>query len=198
MKIILLQGFYHPKCPHCRILHLAFWGLSSKAIWFAVIWLCLVCLRSWCNYKRVCIALTYPQPLSVTDIKDITFVGRIAMVILKKKPALSKSQFNAVGIHEQARRCLQCGSVIFYYNAEPHKFRSAWITTISIEWQVTANRGMSLATREQKDVTTDFALCRAFWYFWATKVHDRATTRRIKDNWLRVKRTLEYDISVRK
>ena len=41
--------------------------------------------------------------LSVTDIKDITFVGRIAMVILKKKPALSKSQFNAVGIHEQAR-----------------------------------------------------------------------------------------------
>ena len=28
-----------------------------------------------------------------------------------------------------------------------------------------ANRGMSLATREQKDVTTDFVLCRAFWYF---------------------------------
>ncbi len=51
--------------------------------------------------------------LSVTDIKDITLGGRIAMVIIKKKPALSKSQFNAVGIHEQARRCLQCGSVIF-------------------------------------------------------------------------------------
>ena len=52
---------------------------------FAVIWLCLDCLRSWCNYKRVCIALTYPQPLSVTDIKEITFDGRIAMVILKKE-----------------------------------------------------------------------------------------------------------------
>ena len=51
--------------------------------------------------------------LSVTDIKKNTFVGRTAMVIKKKKPALSKSQFNAVGIHEQARTCLQCGSVIF-------------------------------------------------------------------------------------
>ena len=29
--------------------------------------------------------------LSVTDIKDITFVGRIAMVILKKKPAPLKN-----------------------------------------------------------------------------------------------------------
>ena len=47
------------------------------------------------------------------------------MVILKEKPAPSKSQFNAGGIHDQARTCLQCGSVIFYYNAEPHKFRSA-------------------------------------------------------------------------
>ena len=44
-----------------------------------------------------------------------------------------------------------------------------------------ANRGMSLATREQKDVTTDFALCRAFGPL-RDKGHDRATTRRIKDN----------------
>ena len=40
---------------------------------------------------------------------------------------------------------------------------------------------MSLATREQKDVTTDFALCRAFGPL-RDKGDDRATTRRIKDN----------------
>ena len=44
-----------------------------------------------------------------------------------------------------------------------------------------ANRRMSLATREQKDVTTDFALCRAFGSL-RDKGHDRATTKRIKDN----------------
>ena len=74
---------------------------------FAVIWLCLVCLRSWCNYKRVCIALTYPQPLSVTDIKDITFVGRIAMVILKKKPAPLKSQCLSEHLQERVRKLVQ-------------------------------------------------------------------------------------------
>jgi len=33
-----------------------------------------------------------------------------------------------------------------------------------------------------KSRLTAFSVCRAFWYFCATKVHDRATTTRIQDN----------------
>ena len=69
--------------------------------------------------------LFYSTHLPANFIGDGYLKSCIAMVIKKRKPALSKSQFNAGGIHDQARTCLQCGSVIFYYNAEPHKFRSA-------------------------------------------------------------------------
>ena len=56
-----------------------------------------------------------------------------------------------------------------------------WVTLQRSVLQHPANRGMSLATREQKDVTTDFALCRAFGPL-RDKGHDRATTKRIKGN----------------
>ena len=45
----------------------------------------------------------------------------------------------------------------FIYNAEPHEFRSARMATNSLQRQITADRGMSLATREQKAVMADFA-----------------------------------------
>ena len=34
---------------------------------------------------------------------------------------------------------------------------------------------MSLATREQKAVVTNFVLCRALWFFHAMKEHERKT-----------------------
>ena len=39
------------------------------------------------------------------------------------------------------------------------------MATNSLQWQITANRGMSLATREQKAVMTNFVLCRVLCYF---------------------------------
>ena len=39
------------------------------------------------------------------------------------------------------------------------------MATNSLQWQITANRGMSLATREQKAVMTDFAGAGAFRFF---------------------------------
>ena len=135
-----------------------------------------------------------------------------AMVIKKRKPALSKSQFNAGGIHDQARTCLQCGSVIFYYNAEPHKFRSAWIPATSIEWHH-CGRAMFATTEalalqrsvftpgQPRDVACDSrAKGRYDWFcpvpgpfgsFRSRKEHDRTTAGRTKDNWLRVKATPE-------
>ena len=61
------------------------------------------------------------------------------------------------------------------------------ISTTSLLWQVTAGRGMLLATCEQKAVTTDFVLCRALCYFRATKVDERKTLKRNQVVCLRLK-----------
>ena len=65
----------------------------------------------------------------------------------------------------------------FIYNAEPHEFRSARMATNSLQRQITADRGMSLATREQKAVMTNFVCAEVFRPFFQ-KGQVRTTTKR--------------------
>ena len=158
---------------------------------FAVIWLCLACLRSWCNYKRVCIALTYPQPLSVTDIKEITFGGCIAEVIPKKN---SGTVWDTASISAYSRNeawiCLsgaisRCCLCVESELSRPGYMRVK-ILAESMMWpNDIARQFMSKASCDW------WTLCRGFSFFWPPKEHDRTTTRGIQDNWLRVKLTLE-------
>ena len=53
------------------------------------------------------------------------------------------------------------------------------MATNSLQWQITANRGMSLATREQKAVMTNFVLCRAFLVLFARQ---KARIERLEQN----------------
>jgi hypothetical protein len=39
---------------------------------------------------------------------------------------------------------------------------------------------MSLATREQKEQTTDFVLCRGFWFFWLQKNNEERLNKNTK------------------
>ena len=55
---------------------------------------------------------------------------------------------------------------------------------------VTEECRLRLVSKTQNDC---FCLCRALWFFRATKEHDRTTTRRITDNGLRVKATLDNE-----
>ena len=63
------------------------------------------------------------------------------------------------------------------------------MATNCLQRQITANRGMSLATREQKAVMTNFVLCRVFCYFLTPKSKENKTIERMKDNRLGFKLT---------
>ena len=65
----------------------------------------------------------------------------------------------------KARNVWSAAALFSVYNAGPHESRSAWMATNSLQWQITTNRGMSLTTREQKAVMTNFVLCRVLCYF---------------------------------
>ena len=91
-----------------------------------------------------------------------------ARVILKREPAPIKSQQTAVQAAEKDKCCLSGVHPVAVIAWKASSFvPDGW--TKSCLRQTTVERRMSLATREQKAVVTDFCACRALWFFHAMK-----------------------------
>ena len=93
-----------------------------------------------------------------------------AEVIQKREPAPIKSQQTAVQAAEKDKCCLSGVHLVAVIAWKASSFvPDGW--TKSCLRQTTGERRMSLATREQKAVVTDFCACRALWFFHAMKEH---------------------------
>ena len=91
-----------------------------------------------------------------------------AEVIQKREPAPIKSQQTAVQAAEKDKCCLSGVHPVAVIAWKASSFvPDGW--TKSCLRQTTAERRMSLATREHKAVVTDFCVCRALWFFHAMK-----------------------------